>query len=78
MRSFGSVLQLGTLVLLLALIPYTVFAGYWLFLAISSWTAGSAGPLAYSMARFIACILLIYALMRLRQAGLRMANPPRN
>jgi hypothetical protein len=79
MKSFGSVLQLGCFVLLLALIPYTLFAGYRLYLAISSWTAGSTGPLVYAMARFIACVILIYALWRLRQTGLRLrkGNPPR-
>ena len=78
MRSFGSVLQLGSLVLLLALIPYTLFAGCWLYLAVASWTASSAGSLVYSMARFIACIILIYALWRLRQTGLRLrkGSPP--
>lgn len=78
MKSFGSVLQLGSFVLLLALIPYTLFAGFSLYLAVSSWTAGSAGPLVYSMARFIACIMLLYALWRLRQTGLRLrkGNPP--
>jgi uncharacterized membrane protein len=71
-RSFGSVLQLGAVVLLLALIPYTLLAGFWLYLAVSSWTAGAAGPLVYSMARFIACVMLIYALWRLRKTGLRL------
>jgi hypothetical protein len=77
MRSFGSVLQLGCFVLLLALIPYTLVAGYWFYFAISSWTTGSTGPLVYPMARFIACIILIYALWRLRQTGLRLrkGNP---
>ena len=78
MKSFGSVLQFGAFVLLLALIPYTLFAGFWLYLAVSSWRTGSAGPLVYAMARFIACIILIYALWRLRQTGLRLhkGNPP--
>lgn len=78
MKSFGSVLQLGSLVLLLVLIPYTLFAGFWLYRAVSSGTPGSAGPLVYSMARFIACIILIYALWRLRQTGLRLrkGHPP--
>ena len=78
MRFFGSVLRLGSLVLLLALIPYTLFASFRLYLAVSSWTAGSAGPLVYAMARFIACMILIYALWRLRQTGLRLSkgNPP--
>jgi hypothetical protein len=74
MRSFGSVLQLGSLVLLIALIPYTLLAGLWLYRLVSSGTAGSAGPLVYSMARFIACIILIYALWRLRQTALRLGK----
>ena len=73
-KSFGSVLQVGSFVVLLGLIPYTLFAGFRLYLAVSSWTAGAAGPLVYSMARFIACIILIYALWRLRQTGLRLSK----
>ena len=78
MRSFGSILQIGALVALLALIPYTLFAGYRLYLAVSSWTAGSAGPLVYAMARVIACIILSYALWQLRKTGVRLRkdNPP--
>jgi F0F1-type ATP synthase assembly protein I len=78
MRSFGSVLQIGSVVLLLVLIPYTLFAGFWLYRAVSSWTGGSASFLAYPLARFVACIMLIYALRRLRQTGLRLrkGNPP--
>ena len=52
-------LQIGALVVLFALIPYTLFAGYRIYLAVSSWTAGSAGPLVYAMARFVGCFLLI-------------------
>ena len=77
-RSFGTVLQLGCFVLLLALIPYTLLAGFWLYLAVSSWTGGSASFLAYPLARFVACIILIYALWQLRKTGsrLRKGNPP--
>lgn len=71
-RSFGSVLQIGAVVLLLALIPYMLFAGYWLYLALSSGTAGPAGFLAYPLARFIGCIILIYALWRLGKTGMRL------
>ena len=72
-------LQIGALVVLFALIPYTLFAGYRIYLAVSSWTAGSAGPLVYAMARFVGCFLLIYALWRLRKTGLRLrkGNSPR-
>jgi hypothetical protein len=78
MKSFGSLLQIGSVVLLIALIPYSLYAGFGLYLAVSSWKGGSAGPLVYSMARFIGCILLIYALWRLRQTGSRLSkgNPP--
>jgi hypothetical protein len=74
MRSFGSVLRLGSIVLLLALIPYALFAGFWLYAAAASWNGGPAGPLVYSTARFIGSIMLIYALWRLRQTGLRLRN----
>ena len=78
MRSLGSLLQIGALAVLLALIPYTLFAGYRLYLAVSSWTPGSAGPLVYALARVIACVILIYALWQLRKTGLRLRkhNPP--
>ncbi|MBC8006782.1 MAG: hypothetical protein H7X76_01905 [Prolixibacteraceae bacterium] len=71
-RSFGSVLRIGAFVLLIALIPYTLFAGYWLYQALSSATAGPAGLLAYLLARLIGCIILTYALWRLLQTGLRL------
>jgi len=74
MRSFGSALQLGSCLLLLALIPYTLFASFWLYLALSAWTPGSASPLAYAITRLIACVILIFALWRLRQTGLRLRN----
>ena len=77
-RSFGTVLQIGAFVLLIALIPYTLFAGYWLYQALSSGTAGPAGLLAYPLARIIGCIILTFALWRLRKTGarLRKGNPP--
>lgn len=71
-RTFGSFLQLAAVILLLALIPYTLFAGFWLYIAVSSWTNGAPGPLVYSMARVIACVMLIYALWRLRLTGSRL------
>jgi len=78
MRSFGSLLQIGALIVLLGLIPYSLFAGYKLYLVVSSWTAGSAGPFVYAMARVVACVILIYALWQLRKTGLRLRkhNPP--
>jgi len=77
-QSFGSVLQLGCFVLLLALIPYTLFASVRLYRTAASWTGGEAGPLVYAMARVIACIILIYALWQLRKTGLRLRKdiPP--
>jgi len=78
MRSLGSLLQIGALIVLLGLTPYSLFAGYKLYLVASSWTAGSAGPLVHAMARVIACVILIYALWQLRKTGLRLHkdNPP--
>jgi hypothetical protein len=78
MRTLGSLLQIGALIVLLGLIPYSLFAGYKLYLVASSWTAASAGPFAYAMARVVACIILIYALWQLRKTGLRLRkhNPP--
>jgi len=72
LNSFGSLIQFGCFILLIALIPCALFAGFQFYLAASSWTAGSPGPLIYPAARVIACVLLIYALWRLRQAGLRL------
>ena len=72
LKSFGSLIQIGSVVLLLALIPYSLFAGYRLYLAVSSWSAGTAGPLVYAIARFVGCFLLIYALWQLRKTGLRL------
>jgi len=79
MKSFGSVLQFGCFVVLLALIPYALFAGFWLYVAASSWTGSSAGPLVYAIARLTACVILIYALWQLRLTGLRLREhrPPR-
>lgn len=77
-RSLGSLLQLGCLVLLLGLIPYSLFAGFRVYVEVASWTGGSASFLAYPLARFVACIILVYALWQLRKTGsrLRKRNPP--
>ena len=77
-QSLGSALQLGCFILLLALIPYSVYAGFWLYQTASSWTGGDAGPLVYAMARAIGCVILIYALWQLRKTGLRLREhrPP--
>jgi hypothetical protein len=72
LESLGSLTQIICLVLLLALVPYTLFAGFRLYHGVTSWAIGPAGPLVYSMARFIGCLLLIYALWRIRQAALRL------
>ena len=71
-QTFGATLQLVSFVALLGLIPYSLFASYWLYVAITSWTGGSIGLLVYPVARAIACLALIYALWQLRQTGLRL------
>lgn len=71
-QSFGATLQLVSLVALLGLIPYSLFAGYSLYAAISSWTGGSVSLLAYAIARAAACVILIYALWKLRKTGQRL------
>ena len=74
LNSLGAVLRTVASVVLVALTPYTLFAAYWLYLAASSWTTGSVGPVVYAAARFTGCILMLYALWRLRQVGLRLRN----
>ena len=78
-QSFGATLQLVSLVALLGLIPYSLYSGYGLYIAISSWTGGSIGLLVYPIARAVACVILIYALWKLRRTGLRLrsAGQPR-
>ena len=78
-QSFGATLQLVTFVALLALIPYSLFAGYWLYIAVSSSTSGSSSLLVYAIARALACVILLYALWKLRRTGLRLrkGHPPR-
>ncbi len=73
-RSFGAALQLGCLIVLLALIPYALYSGLRLYAAASTWAGGEAGPLAYAIARVVACVILIYALWQLRKTGLRLRN----
>jgi hypothetical protein len=72
LRSFASLTRIVCFVLLLALIPCMLYAGFHLYRALSLWTGGSSSLLLYAAARFIACILLAYALWRLRQAGTRL------
>jgi hypothetical protein len=74
LRSAGALLQVGALVALIGMVPYTVFAAYELYRAVSSFAGNPVGSLLYAIARCSGCILLIYALWRLRQAGLRMRN----
>lgn len=74
LRSAGALLQIGALVALIGMVPYTIFAGYELYLAVANFAGNPIGSLLYAIARFCGCILLIYALWRLRQAGLRMRN----
>lgn len=77
-QSFGATLQLVTFVALLALVPYTLLAAYWLYAAVSSPASGSINLLVYPIARVIACVILTYALWKLRKTGLRLrsAGPP--
>ena len=78
-QSFGAALQLVSFVALLGLIPYSLYSGYWLYVAVTSWSGGSVGLLVYPVARAIACVILVYALWKLRKTGLqlRRAGPPR-
>jgi len=73
-RSVGALLQVGALVALIGMVPYTLFAGYELYLAVATFAGNPIGSLLYAIARCCGCILLIYALCRLRQAGSRMRN----
>ena len=75
-RSVGSALQLGCFILLLGLIPYSLYAGFLLYQCASSWTGADAVVLVYAMARAIACVILIYALWQLRKTGSRLRARP--
>jgi hypothetical protein len=77
-RVFGSILQLGCVVLLLGLVPYSLYAGFQAYVAVTSWTGGPPSFLAYPLARCVACIILVYALWQLRKKGLRLrkGHPP--
>jgi hypothetical protein len=77
-QTFGAMLQLACFILLLALVPYSLYSGYWLYITISTWSGGSPGFLLYPMARAVACVILFYALWKLRKTGLRLRNavPP--
>ena len=59
---------------LIGLVPYSMFAAYQLYLAFSTFGGSPIGSLFYAIARCCGCILLIYALWRLRQTGLRLRN----
>jgi hypothetical protein len=73
-QNLGSVLQLGCFVLLLGLVPYSVYAGFLLYRTAITWTGGEAGPLVYALARVIACVILVYALWELRKTGTRLSK----
>ena len=79
-RSFGSVLQLGCIVLLIGLVPYSAYACFEAYLTLASWKGGSVSFLAYPLARVVACILLVYALWQLWRTGSRLRKdiPSRN
>jgi hypothetical protein len=72
LKSVGSLTRIACFILLLALTPCTLYAGLQLYRAIFPWTGGAASLLFYAVARFIACILLVFALWQLRQAGMRL------
>ena len=77
-RWFVDLVRLAALVMLLGLVPYSLFAGYKVFVAASASSAGtSAGALVYAIARLGGCLLLVYALWRLRQAAARLRKPQR-
>jgi hypothetical protein len=78
-RSLGSALQLGCIVLLFGLVPYSVYAGFEAYRTVISWQGGPASFLAYPLARVIACTLLVYALWQLQRTGSRLRKdiPPR-
>jgi TRAP-type C4-dicarboxylate transport system permease small subunit len=70
---FVDLVRLAALVILLGLVPYSMFAGYNVFIAASASSTGtSAGALVYAIARLGGCLLLVYALWRLRQAAARL------
>ena len=71
LKSIGALVQTLAVVGLIGLVPYALFAAYGLYVALSSMNGNAAGPLVYSSARLAACMLLFYALWRLRQAGMR-------
>ena len=72
LKSFGSLTRIACFILLLALAPCTLYAGFQLYRAVFPWTGASAGLLLYAIARFSACILLVYALWQLRKAAIRL------
>jgi hypothetical protein len=78
LKSFGAWIQMLAFVFLVGLIPYTLYAGWGLYVALSSMPGVSIGPLVYPAARLTSCLLLFYALWRVRQAGMRLrdGNPP--
>ena len=71
-QSVGSTLQLACVVLLLGLIPYSLYAAYGAYAAIAAWNGDAAGFPAYPLARLVACIILCYALWQLRKTGSRL------
>ena len=73
-QSVGVFIHTVALLFLVGLMPYTLYAGYQLYDAFSPLSGSQAGSVVYPGARFIACVLLLYAMWRLRQEGLRMRN----
>lgn len=73
-QSVGATLQLACVLLLLGLIPYSLFSAYGAYVAVTSWTGSATGFPAYPLARFVACVILIYALWQLRKTGARLSR----
>jgi len=74
LQSFGSLTRFACSILLLALTPYTLYAGFQLYRAVFPWTGTNYGLLSYAAARLTACLLLVYALWRLRQAAVSLCR----
>ncbi len=73
-RVVGALIHAGAALFLIGMIPYTLYAGYQLYRAVYPLTANQLASLVYAGARLVACLLILYVLWRLRQAGRRMRN----
>lgn len=73
-RSLGATLQLVCVILLIGLIPFSVYASTLLYRAAVAAPAAQAGTLVHAAARVVACAILAYALWQLRKTGARLAG----